>query len=164
MSEQSEQNEASPDSVNALLLPLTDRNLLLPRSALAELLNYNGRQAIERKSDWVLGHVEWSGHRLPLLSFEAFIRSGELGHGEDSRVAILHGVGGRRRIPYIALLIQGAPRSVVVDESLAVDQMVLSPFEMMAVKIGESVAVIPNLDALEQRMITTGLFATKVNA
>lgn len=156
------ETQAAPASLNALLLPLTDRSLLLPQSALAEVIAYTGRHGLERKSDWVLGHVEWHGLRFPLLSFEAFVGAGQASLGDDCRVAMINGIGGRAPIPYLALLIQGIPRTLVVDGALPAAQAVLSPFERAAVKIGEGTVVIPDLDALEQRLVTTGLLATDI--
>ena len=64
-----DQNSAA--SLTGLLLPLSDRTLLVPNVALAELIPYRAPQATPGLPAWLLGQVAWRDLRLPLLSFEA---------------------------------------------------------------------------------------------
>lgn len=61
----------TPDSLTGLLLPLSDRTLLLPNVAVAELIAYRNPQVAAGLPQWYLGQVAWRDLRLPLLSFEA---------------------------------------------------------------------------------------------
>lgn len=58
----------TPDSLTGLLLPLSDRTLLLPNVAVAELIAYRNPQVAAGLPQWYLGQVAWRDLRLPLLS------------------------------------------------------------------------------------------------
>ena len=110
----------TPDSLTGLLLPLSDRTLLLPNVAVAELIAYRNPQVAAGVPQWYLGQVAWRDLRLPLLSFEA-ASSGEQQPvlGSSARVVVINALGGRPHVKFLALLVQGIPRSVRLDANLA---------------------------------------------
>ena len=81
----------TPDSLTGLLLPLSDRTLLLPNVAVAELIAYRNPQVAAGVPQWYLGQVAWRDLRLPLLSFEA-ASSGEQQPvlGSSARVVVIN--------------------------------------------------------------------------
>ena len=81
----------------------------------------------------------------------------ELPVGPQARVAVLNALGGRDHVKFIALLVQGIPRSVKVDPSLARSDVALAPLELDAVNFGDAQARIPDLVALEQKLADAGL-------
>ena len=111
---------SAPPTLNCLLLPLTDRTLLLPSVALAELINQRPVEPRPGMPDWYLGEIVWRGLRLPLLSFET-ASSGTLPAAPDSgaRVAVINAIGGRPHLKFFALLVQGIPRPCKLDAALA---------------------------------------------
>lgn len=150
---------ATPNSVTSLtglLLPLADRTLLLPNVALAELIPYRAPQLGEGMPAWFLGQIAWRDLRLPLLSFEA-ASAGQALVGPGARVAVLNALGGRPKVKFIALLLQGIPRSIKVGADLARAEVPLAPLELAAVSLGEEVARIPDLAGLEQLLADAGL-------
>jgi chemosensory pili system protein ChpC len=155
MSQPSTANTQAPDSLTALLVPLSDRTLLLPNVAVAELIPFRP-QAGQDTSGWFLGQVAWRDLSLPLLSFEA-ASGGQAETGSRARVAVLNALGGRGHVKFIALLVQGIPRSVKVDASLARADVTLAPLELEAVNLGDIQARIPDLVALEQKLADAGL-------
>ena len=98
----------TPDSLTGLLLPLSDRTLLLPNVAVAELIAYRNPQVAAGVPQWYLGQVAWRDLRLPLLSFEA-ASSGEQQPvlGSSARVVVINALGGRPHVKFLALLVQG---------------------------------------------------------
>ena len=148
--------QKSANSLTSLLLPLVDRTLLLPNVAVAELIPYRAPQLSAGMPSWFLGHIAWRDLRLPLLSFEA--ASG--GHSEvsaDARIAVINALGGRPAVKFIALLVQGIPRSVKVGPELARADVRLAPLELGAVNLGDAVLKIPYLISLEQKLADAGL-------
>lgn len=143
-------------SLTALLLPLADRTLLLPNVAVAELIPYRPPQVSEGMPSWFLGQVSWRDLSLPLLSFEA-ASDGQALVGSGSRVAVINALGGRARVKFIALLLQGIPRSVKVGAELQRADVALAPLELNAVSFGEVVLKIPDLVGLEQKLADAGL-------
>lgn len=153
------QAEAKPNSVaslTGLLLPLTDRTLLLPNTAVAELIPYRGVQSNPELPAWLVGLVAWRDLRLPLLSFEA-AAGGTLKLGATPRIAVINAIGGRPQVKFIALLLQGIPRSLKVDSGLPRADAPLAPLELAAVDLGDGIARIPDLEGLEQKLADAGL-------
>ncbi|MFP6847477.1 MAG: chemotaxis protein CheW [Pseudomonas sp.] len=148
------QNNAS--SLTGLLMPLTDRTLLLPNVAVAELIPYRAPQVSDGMPSWFLGQIAWRDLRLPLLSFEA-ASDGQASVAAGSRVAVINALGGRAAVKFIAVLVQGIPRSIKVSADLARADVALSPLELDAVQFGEAVLKIPDLIGLEQKLADAGL-------
>ncbi|AYF89029.1 chemotaxis protein CheW [Pseudomonas sp. DY-1] len=146
----------SSASLTGLLLPLSDRTLLVPNVALAELIPYRAPQATPGLPAWLLGQVAWRDLRLPLLSFEA-AAGGEAKVGSGARVAVLNALGGRPHVKFIALLLQGIPRSLKLEEDVRRANAPLAALELDSVQIGTDVAKIPDLVALEQMLADAGL-------
>lgn len=149
-------SQNSSASLTGLLLPLSDRTLLVPNVALAELIPYRAPQATSGLPAWLLGQVAWRDLRLPLLSFEA-ATGGEVKIGSGARVAVLNALGGRPHVKFIALLLQGIPRSLKLEEDLRRANAPLAALELDSVQIGTDVAKIPDLVALEQMLADAGL-------
>ena len=147
---------AASSTLTGLVVPLSDRSLLLPNVALAELMPYRAPLAIPGMPAWMLGQVAWRDLRLPLLSFEA-ASDGQAQIGSTARVAVINALGGRPHVKFLALLVQGIPRSVKLESNLARANVPLAPLELDAVSIADSVLKIPDLMALEQMLVDAGL-------
>lgn len=139
----------SVSSLTGLVVPLADRTLLLPNVAVAELIGYRAPPALAGMPEWFLGQVAWRDLRLPLLSFEA-ASGAKAVVGDGARIAILNALGGRANVKFIALLVQGIPRSLRVTEDLPRADVALAPLELAAVKVDDAVLRIPDLEGLEQ--------------
>lgn len=148
--------QSSTLSLTSLLMPLADRTLLLPNVAVAELIPYRAPQVSAGMPSWFLGQIAWRDLRLPLLSFEA-ASDGQVNVGPGSRVAVINALGGRPAVKFIAVLMQGIPRSIKVGAELVRADVALSPLELDAVQFGETVLKIPDLIGLEQKLADAGL-------
>ncbi|MCF7201008.1 chemotaxis protein CheW [Pseudomonas oligotrophica] len=146
----------APASLNCLLVPLADRHLLIPNVLVAELIAYRTPQTAPGLPSWLLGQVQWRDLTLPLLCFEA-ATGGEPRIGPGARVVVLNALGGREHVQFIALLVQGIPRSLKVDAGLPRSEVPLGPLELDAVDLGDAQARIPDLVALEQKLADAGL-------
>lgn len=134
------------DTLTGLILPLAERSLLLPNVAVAELIDYQAGDPCVDTPAWHLGLIDWRNLRLPLISLEA-ISGQEAVIGPRSRIVVLNALGeasGR----FLALLIQGIPRSCQLDSQLSYVDVPLAPLELAAVQVGEVVARVPDLEAL----------------
>ncbi|MCY1187994.1 hypothetical protein D9M73_290410 [compost metagenome] len=103
----------------------------------------------------MLGWIDWRNQRLPLLSFEAAC-GGQLRVGERARIVVLNALGGSR-LRFIAVLVQGIPRSCKLDSQLNYVDVPLAALELAAVQVGDQVARVPDLPALEQLLEDAGL-------
>ncbi|WPP44256.1 chemotaxis protein CheW [Pseudomonas sp. AN-1] len=149
---------AAQQTLNTLLLPLSDRVLLLPSVALAELINQRPVEAHPGTPDWYLGDLIWRDLRLPLLSFEA-ASSGKppAPVGSGARIAVINAIGGRPQLKFYALLVQGIPRPQRLDTQLASAGAPLAALELDSALVEGELARIPDLIALEQKLADIGL-------
>lgn len=138
--------------LTGLILTLSDRLLLLPNTAVAELVAFRHLQPAENSPSWLLGQIAWRDLSLPLLSFEA-ASSNTLPTLEHARVVIINAIGDRPKFRFFALLITGIPRSVRIDKTLQrIPGEPLEALELEVVNIDGEVAKIPDLVALEQKL------------
>ena len=57
--------------IYCLLVPLADDRLLLPRSCVTEVINYQAPTPMDGAPPWYLGTIAWGGRRVPLVVNEA---------------------------------------------------------------------------------------------
>ncbi len=139
-------------SLTCLLLPLADRYLLLPNVAIAELIGWQHGDPSSDSPPWHLRQITWRDRELPLISFEAACGSPVV-IGERARIVVLNTLGGDPRLKFIAMVVQGIPRSYRLDSQLSFVDVPLSPLERAAVQVGDHVAKIPDLLALERLVL-----------
>ena len=142
--------------LTGLLLPLSDRNLIVPNVAVAELVDYQQGAFDLDTPPWYLGRVTWRNRQIPLLSFESACGQKTV-IGERARIVILNALGGRLDLKFIALLVQGIPRSYKLDSQLSYVDVPLCSLEQAAVQVGDQVAKVPDLLALEALLVDAGL-------
>ena len=142
--------------LTGLLLPLADRTLILPNVAVAELIDYQPGTFDLDSPPWYLGQVNWRDRQIPLLSFESAC-GGKTVIGERARIVILNTLSGRANLRFIALLVQGIPRSCKLDSQLSYVDVPLCALEQAAVQVVDHVAKIPDLLALEALLVGAGL-------
>ena len=104
--------EHRTSNLTGLLLPLADRNLILPNVAVAELIDYQPSAFDLDTPPWYLGRVTWRNRQIPLLSFESACGQ-KIVIGERARIVILNALGGRPDLKFIALA--GAGDSAVLQ-------------------------------------------------
>ncbi|WP_434627390.1 chemotaxis protein CheW [Pseudomonas sp. Z1-14] len=149
-------HEHRTSHLTGLLLPLADRHLILPNVAVAELIDYQSSVFDLDTPPWFLGWVSWRERQIPLLSFESACGQKTV-IGERARIVVLNALGGRPELRFIALLVQGIPRSCKLDTQLSYVDVPLCGLEQAAVQVGEHVAKVPDLLALEELVVAAGL-------
>ena len=135
-------------SLTGLLLPLGDRTLVLPNVAVAELIGQRAVSCQPGQTPWHQGWVDWRQQRLPLIGFEAAC-GGHTPCGDRARIVVLNALGDTS-LRYLAMLVQGIPRSCKLDSQLNYVDVPLAPLEVAAVQVGDQVARVPDLAALER--------------
>src|SRR3546814_10083928 len=124
--------------ITGLLLPLADRHLILPNVAVAELIDYQSSAFDMDTPPWCLGWVSWRERQIPLLSFESACGQKTV-IGERARIVVLNALGGLPELRFIALLVQGIPRSYKLDTQLSYVDVPLCGLEQAAVQVGEQI-------------------------
>ena len=147
-----EYTSAPRTTLTTLMLPLSDRSLILPNVAVAELIDYQLRQPVMGAPDWHMGMIVWRDLQIPLVSFEAACGALPM-VGERVRIVVLNCLSDGP-LQFMAMPIQGVPRSCKVDSQLSYVDVPLAPLELAAVQISDRIARIPDLDGLERLLLT----------
>lgn len=138
-------------TLTTLLVPLADRHLLVPNVAVAELTQCHNLTPLAHGPSWIMGQLQWRDQTLPLVCFESLSAGAELAL-EKRHILIMNAIGDYASQHFYALLSQGIPRSIKVDQSLKNVDANLSAYELEAVQVGDHIARIPDLLALEKAL------------
>lgn len=139
---------ALPSHLSSLLIPMQGRPWLIPNIVVAEVIPLRQPDRPGHGPEWLLGWINWRDQNLPLLSFEQLNESGKITIGENARIAVLNTINGQ--VPFYAVIVQGIPRLMRVDKDDPVEEPVdTGPAEAMYIQVAGDLAVIPDLDALE---------------
>ena len=141
--------------VRSQLIALESLRLVLPNTAIAEVIAYTKPELPEGMPEWFLGYVPWRGYHIPVISFEAMIDQPGSSPDKRSRVIVLTSISGDADRPFYGLLATGIPRLMVVDsdniqnapEIGATDSLI-----MRQVVVDKHAAVIPDQYELEARL------------
>ena len=141
--------------IHCLTIPLYEEVVLLPNASIAEVVSYKEPATIDDAPEWFLGYVEWRDKRVPLISFEAVSGKEAKSAKKNSRIAVLNTLNGNSQLPYIGILSQGIPSLALVQEQGLEEQGDAGqnrPTVGAYVKLGGIKALIPNIDAIVQRL------------
>jgi chemosensory pili system protein ChpC len=143
--------DAATVIVASQVLPLAGGRLVLPNTAVAEIAPLGHVEASTDGPAWLLGHIDWRGLTLPLVSYErAQSEAAAVPEGGDW-VAVLNALDKSRQDRFYAVLMQGIPRLVQLGHGrldAAPDEERL-PLVLQPVLVDGESAVIPDLEALE---------------
>ena len=133
-----------------MLLPLTSLNLLIPNSAVAEIIGYSAPRQLSDSSDWFPGAVLWRGVYVPVVEVEKLCNLGIAEVGPRTRIAIIYNPGKDPDMPYIGIHMQDIPRAYLADpdstESGSSDG--LGDYLLTRVDNEEFARVIPDFDMI----------------
>lgn len=144
------------DEVSCMLLPLKDKQLLVPNVSVAEIVPFSHLLTTASSKNWMLGRIQWRGITLPVVCYEMLNQQTAPAPNPNARFAIINGVGGHHGLPFYALLIQGIPRQQRIQESdlQTVEAMHKGAYDAQAVTIGQDEsAMIPDLDSIEEALL-----------
>lgn len=144
------------DGISCLLLPLKDKQLLLPNVSVAEIVPFSHLLTTASSAKWILGQVAWRGISVPVVCYELINNQPAPAPNTDARFAIINGIAGHPKLPFYAVLIQGIPRLVRVNKEdlQEVEAMHNAVYDACAINIEQTgAAMIPNLDKLEAALV-----------
>lgn len=97
--------------LRTILAPLNEGYVLLPNSAVGEILNFTSPEPFKQGPAWLLGEIAWHGWQVPVVNYERLIKdNGITTITSKSRILIVKTLGESTQVNYIGLLIQGLPR------------------------------------------------------
>lgn len=137
--------------VYSLLMPVQDGRIIVPRAAVAEVTGYvRPKERPADAPDFLLGFIDWQGQKIPLVSFEAARGRGVPELGRRTRIAIVFGIAGRLNPDVFAVVTQGYPYLVRVNENvLQREEMNAEPLMLARVRMANEKPYIPDFEKLE---------------
>lgn len=151
--------------IHSQILNLEGDPLILPNTAVAEIVNYRDPTPVDNSPEWLLGTMEWRGIRIPLMSLESAMGKDMPKISSKNHIAILNSISGEGSLDFYAIVVGSLPRLVNLDEknitAAANDEkenLVLSH-----VMISKKATIIPDLDAIESMVKRTGLKNARID-
>jgi len=137
-------------SVRCMLLQLTSLNLLIPNSAVAEIIGYSTPRHLPDTSDWFSGVVLWRGVYVPVVVVEQMCNISTAQMGPRARIAIVYNPEKDPELPYIGVHMQDIPRAYLAEaESMeSGSDENLSPYLITQVDDEQLARVIPDMDRI----------------
>jgi hypothetical protein len=138
---------------NCMLLSFDTHQMLLPRNVVAEVIRH-GFVNLERRPEG-LQLFEWRGRHVPLLEHEELTALCAVQPGEETRIAVMHGLKDLRKLPFYGIAISRSPKLLRVSEKdiAMVECAQLGRAELMRVRLEEGEAFIPKVDYLENLIL-----------
>jgi chemosensory pili system protein ChpC len=139
--------------LRTLLIPLENSQVLLPSATVTEVLPYRQPTAGEGP-EWVLGHINWGGKRIPVLSLETLFDGATPSHGSRTRLAVLNAVGDSDGLDHYAVVSQSVPRLVTLQaHMIEADEVALLPDGVLSkARLARRPVYIPDLDWIEAQL------------
>ena len=138
------------NQVRCMLLPMSSISLVIPSSAVAEIIGFSEPQKLPDSSDWFLGVVLWRGAYVPVISVEELCSLDTVHLGPRSRIGVIYNPEKDEDLPYVGLHMQDIPRAYLAEsdsmESGSDDD--LSQYLLSRVDDDQFQRAIPNLDAM----------------
>ncbi len=153
--------------IRGLIVPLEGINLAVPDSVILQIVTALQPVSYKNAPRWLLGSLDWQKRRLPAMAFEI---AGGLRHTVEGggRFLVMKSIRDIERMPFYALQIFGMPHPVIFndDNISAVENAVInSPLVINQVLVKGEIAGIPNLDAIEEMLMSQyGIFTQESTA
>lgn len=146
----------SPDILPCVLIPVSERLLLLPNVSIAEIVDRPDNTAKKTGKTGVARFCDWRGLNLPMMSYESAnnlpFNDSEMEETGRGRLLILNTISEQHaELPFLALLTQGIPRQAKIEASqLQPMDGDSGPADAMLVDFEGEMTVIPDLEYLEK--------------
>ena len=143
------------EKIQSLIIPLRHTNMILPQSAVAEIVPV---PQVEERTDaaaWFIGLFGWRAQQVPLISVETLCDPDmEASYHQARRIAVLYGLEEFPGIEYFAIEIQAIPHPILLgnEDLVSIDgssecDVISSHVQAVGIK-----AYLPNLSKIEHRL------------
>lgn len=151
--------------IHSQLIATQHRHLLLPNTAIAEIVRYTAPEPVSDAPAWLLGTLQWRGLRIPVISYELATGENATKPGSNARLAILNGVHSGAALQFYAVVIRNNPRLLKIarDDIRQEGGGDHDKFQLQQVVINNVTAIIPDLAALEQLVRNAGIQTERIH-
>jgi chemosensory pili system protein ChpC len=148
--------DSIPREIRGVMIPVTGGRLLLPNATIAEVVSYVAPEPIADAPDWLLGRLTWRGWHLPLFSFSILSGTTAQENVSNAKVAVLKGLSGNAKLPFVALLAQGFPRLTTIMQDTLISaggESEKAQGVRAHVLVRSDHAIIPDLNRIENLVV-----------
>ncbi len=151
--------------IHSQMLAIENGLLILPNTAIAEIVHYSEPTPVDNLPQWLLGTMEWRGIRIPLLSLEHAMGNDLPVLAANNHIAIINCLNSDKSLNFYGIITIGLPRLVNINENKLSPSTkeANNPLILSNVVVNKSETMIPNLDAIESLVKETGLDNSKIN-
>lgn len=140
------------DFVPCMIIPLQHHYLLLPNSTLAEVIPSPRLIStdITKPSYWI-GQCDWNAQNIPIIDLEGLVENKPSHTADANKLCVLRGINTAAGISIYGLPCYGVPQLIHLNESALqlADGTIPSDYVHYQIQVGNKIAYIPNLDAIE---------------
>ncbi len=139
------------DRIHALLLPVSDRYLLVPSALVAEITVVNALTPVPLSPPWLLGAMAWRSRPVALCDLGRFWGPAAT-MGPKSRAVVFYPLPGRLPTEFFAVLTNAEPQSRTIEAPsvLLTDEDAVHPHLAVSLDIDERRAGIPDIASLKE--------------
>jgi chemosensory pili system protein ChpC len=140
------------DFVPCMIIPLQHHYLLLPNSTLAEVIpSPRLIKTDNTKPSYWIGQCDWNAQNIPIIDLEGLVENKPSHTTDANKLCVLRGIYASANISIYGLPCYGVPQLIHLNESALklADNTISSEYVHYQIQVGNKVAYIPNLDAIE---------------
>lgn len=140
-----------PQQLKCLLLPMAGTPVLVPNSAVAELITQQDVIPGEDSPDWFLGTGTWRGIEIPLFAFDRLCGERQDPPRAYGRFVVLFGLEREGAPAYYGIRIEALPRAETVDRERLVRAEGAeheSPYVAVRARIRDRECLVPDFEAV----------------
>ncbi|HBD12805.1 MAG TPA: hypothetical protein DCZ13_11700 [Porticoccaceae bacterium] len=153
MNGHSEKSYVENQVLNAMLLPMADVSLLVPMSAIAEIVSGElSVDIVDATDQRFFGWIHWRDQRLPLISFEGLAGNAHAPITSNCRIAVLNAVGPAAQRGYYAIMLNWLPRPLrmySLEDTFPVTAVPNKVGVLCEARLAGESVMIPDFDFLE---------------
>ncbi len=137
-------------TIRCMQLPMNEFLLLLPNSAVAEIIGYVAPDQEHKGEGWFEGLISWRGVMVPIISIEKMCQLESIKPTSRSRIVVIYNPDGGENLPYIGVILQDIPRAYIAEEDRLTKAFDKLDCNYLLTHADETIdnLIIPNLDAL----------------
>jgi chemosensory pili system protein ChpC len=151
--------------IHSQIIATETGRLLVPNTAIAEIVHYTAPQSTGDGPQWLLGTMEWRGLRIPVVSFERATGAEPAETGTSRRIAVMNSIHGGGNLRFYAIVIQSNPSLINVSPARVTRQAGAdhAKLQLQQVTVDDAPATIPDLRALETMLGEAGARSERVH-
>ncbi len=149
--------------VRAQLLPLSNMQMVLPNTCIAEVISLQTIEPIKKSPDWLLGMTRWRGIQIPVISFEIANGVSADESSKHTRIAVINSLNSKSELPFYGVITQGIPKLVTLEKtdiSAIKKPHKTLPIALEQTMINDAAAIIPDQKKIEELLKQQGITVT----